>query len=136
MWTNDSDVVPSIDGEVVMSIDVEVLMSIDVDVVMSVDLVVVMSINVEVLPSVDVEVASSVHASSTMLSSLDTCCSSLIKLSSSFTGIIFSSSNDAKNLFHLSFSPFFELIQHHQEICKGRLFQCHPKWLKILVAVD
>ena len=82
----------SIDDEVVTSIDVEVVMSIDVEVVMS----------------VDIEVASSVPASSTQLSSLDTCCSSLfgIMSSSSCIGIIYSSSNNAKNLSNLSFFSF------------------------------
>ena len=90
----------SIDDEVVTSIDVEVVMSIDVEVVMSVD--------VEVVPSVDVEVLPSVPASSTQLSSPDTCFSSLFAIMSSRSciGIIYSSSNDAKNLSHLSFFSF------------------------------
>ncbi|KAF2553913.1 hypothetical protein F2Q68_00033768 [Brassica cretica] len=98
----------SIDVEVVTSIDVEVVMSIDVEVVMSVNIEVVPSVDVEVLPPVDVEVVSSVPASSTQLSSLDTCCSSLFAImsSSSCIGIIYSSSNDAKNLSHLSFFFF------------------------------
>ena len=98
----------SMDDEVVTSIDVEVVMSINVEVVMSVDVEVVSSVNVEVLPLVDVDVASSVPASSTLLSSPDTCCSSLFAImsSSSCIGIIYSSSNDAKNLFHLSFFSF------------------------------
>ena len=80
----------------------------DAGIVWAIDSEVVPSIDVEVVMSVDVEVASSVPASSTQLSSLDTCCSSLfaIKSSSSFSGIIYSSSNDAKNLSHLSFFSF------------------------------
>ncbi|KAF3500018.1 hypothetical protein F2Q69_00042190 [Brassica cretica] len=83
-------------------------MSFDVEIVPSVDVEVVPSVDVEVMPSVDVEVAFSVPASSTLLSSPDTCCSSLVAImsSSSCIGIIYSSSNDAKNLSHLSFFSF------------------------------
>ena len=84
------------------------MLSIDVEVVMSIDVEVVMSIDVEVVMSVDIKVVSSVPASSTLLSSPDTCFSSLfaIKSSSSCNGIIYSSFNDAKNLSHLSFFSF------------------------------
>ncbi|WZZ67066.1 hypothetical protein YC2023_078436 [Brassica napus] len=120
VWAIDSVVVPlidvevvtSIDVEVVMSVDVKVLPSVDVEVVPSVDVEVLPSVDVEVLPSVDVEVASSVPASSTQLSSPETCCSSLFAImsSSSCIGIIYSSSNDAKNLSHLSFFSFSRVV--------------------------
>ena len=112
----DVEVVTSIDVEVMSSVDIEVVSSVDVEVVLSVDIEVVPygdvevmpSVDVEVLPSVDVEVESSVPASSTLLNSPDTCCSSLFAImsSSSCIGIIYSSSNEAKNLSHLSFFSF------------------------------
>ena len=102
---------PSIDVEVVPSVDVEVVPSVDVEVVPSVDVEVVPSIDVEIVPSVDVEVVS-VPASSTLLNSPYTCCSSFfaIMLSSSCIGIIYSSSNDAKNLSHISFFSFSRVV--------------------------
>ena len=104
----DIEIVPSVDVEVVLSVDIEVVPSGDVEVLPSVDVEVMPSVDVEVLPSVDVEVESSVPASSTLLNSPDTCCSSLFAImsSSSCIGIIYSSSNDAKNLSHLSFFSF------------------------------
>ncbi|KAF2598416.1 hypothetical protein F2Q68_00009100 [Brassica cretica] len=131
-------VLVSIVSEVPMSIDSEVLLSINIDVLVSIDVAGVVSIDVAGVVSIDVEVGSLVSASATLLGSPNSCCSSLFAImsSSSCIGIIYYSSNDAKNLSHLSFFSFLELLPHHQEICKGRLFQCHPSWLEILVAVD